>query len=143
MLLAAAARALAARGITPVVVHGPGEEADADRVVEASSGEAALAPPTDLRMLAAVIKGARLLVAGDSGPLHLACAAGCPVVAIYGPTDPVINAPWGVPHASVFPPGRSYTGIKRTDRTASGFEGITVEAVAAAVNDVLDRCGTT
>jgi len=141
VLLAAAARALTARGIVPVVVHGPGEEADAARIVEASSGEAALAPPTDLRMLAAIIKGARLLVAGDSGPLHLACAAGCPVVAIYGPTDPVINAPWGVPHASVFPPGRTYTGIKRKDRTVGAFEGITAEAVAAAVSEVLDRTG--
>ena len=138
-LLAAAARAVRAREIVPIVVHGPGEEADAARVVEASSGEAVLAPPTDLRMLAAIVRRARLLVAGDSGPLHLACAAGCPVVAIYGPTDPEVNAPWGVPHASVFPPGRTYTGVKKQDRTAGGFEGVTAEAVATAVGDVLDR----
>ena len=138
-LLAAAAHALREREIAPLVVHGPGEQADAVRVVQASSGEAVLAPPTDLRMLAAVVRHAKLVVAGDTGPLHLACAAGCPVVAIYGPTDPEVNAPWGVPYASVSPPGRIYTGIKRKDRRSGGFEGVTTEAVAAAVGDVLER----
>jgi ADP-heptose:LPS heptosyltransferase len=140
-LLAAAAGALRSRGIHPLVVHGPGEEADAIQAVRSSSDVAALAPPTDLRMLAAIVRRARLLVAGDTGPLHLACAVGCPVVAIYGPTDPEVNAPWGVPHAAVFPPGRVYTGIKRADREAGGFEGVTPEAVAGAVRDVLDRAG--
>ncbi len=138
-LLAAAARELRKRDIHPLVFYGPGEEDDARRAVEASDGAAALAPPTSLRLLAAAVRRARLLVAGDTGPLHLACAVGCPVVAIYGPTDPQVNAPWGVPHASVFPPGRTYTGIKRTDREAGGFEGLTPDAVAAAVRDVLDR----
>lgn len=140
-LLAAAARALRSRGIAAILVHGPGEEADAAEVVRLAPDAAALAPPTDLRMLAALVRRARLLVAGDTGPLHLACAAGCPVVAIYGPTDPLVNAPWGVPHASVFPRDRSYTGVKRTDREAGGFDGVAEEAVAAAVFEVLDRSG--
>ncbi|HZM52766.1 MAG TPA: glycosyltransferase family 9 protein, partial [Vicinamibacteria bacterium] len=37
---------------------------------------------------------ARLVVAADTGPLHLACAAGAPVVGIFGPTDPARNGPW-------------------------------------------------
>lgn len=139
VLLAAAARALRNRETVPIVVHGPDEQTDAERVVEASAGAAVLAPPTDLRMLAAIIRRARLVVAGDTGPLHLACAAGCPVVAIYGPTDPAINAPWGVTHASVCPPERTYTGVRREDRAAGGFEGVTEEAVEAAVDDVLNR----
>jgi ADP-heptose:LPS heptosyltransferase len=138
-LLAAAAREIRSRGVHPLVLHGPGEESDAIQTVRACAGAAALAPPTDLRMLAAVVRRARLLVAGDTGPLHLACAVGCPVVAIYGPTDPEVNAPWGVPHAAVSPPGRVYTGVKRTDREAGGFEGVTPEAVAGAVREVLDR----
>jgi heptosyltransferase-1 len=36
-----------------------------------------------------------LAVAGDTGPLHLACALGRPVVGIYGPTDPSRNGPFG------------------------------------------------
>jgi len=136
-LLAAAADALHARGIAPLVVYGPGEEADALRVAEASRGRALPAPPTELTLLAALLRKARLFVGGDSGPLHLACGVGCPVVAIYGPTDPVVNGPWGVPSASVVPPGRTYTGIPRIDRTNAGFAGITPEAVQEAVDEVL------
>ena len=137
-LLAAAARALETRGIAAVVVWGPGEEEDAAAVVRAAGGAAVMAPPTDLRLLAAVVRRATLVLSGDSGPLHLACAAGRPVVALYGPTDPVVNAPWGAPHEVVHPGGRAYTGVKRLDRR-SGFEGLTGEEVAAAVLRLLDR----
>ena len=36
-----------------------------------------------------------LAIAGDTGPLHLACALRRPVVGIYGPTDPSRNGPYG------------------------------------------------
>ncbi len=136
-LLAAAARALARHEIAPIVVHGPGEEADAARAVGEAGGLARLAPPTDLRVLAELLRRAHVFVGGDSGPLHLACAVGCPVVALYGPTDPIINAPWGVPSAVVCPPGRAYTGVKRRDRRQGRFEGIAPEHVEAAVEEVL------
>lgn len=135
-LLAAAARQMAELGVAPLVAYGPGEDLDAARVVQASDGVAHLLPPTDLAMLAALLRRARLFCGGDSGPLHLACAVGCPVVAIYGPTDPVVNAPWSVPHRVVAPPGRDYTGIKKVDRRG-GFEGIETDAVRRAVVEVL------
>jgi ADP-heptose:LPS heptosyltransferase len=137
VLMAAAADALHEVGIAPLVVYGPGEEADALRVAEASRGRALPAPPTELTLLAALLRKARLFVGGDSGPMHLACGVGCPVVAIYGPTDPVVNGPWGVPSASVVPPDRTYTGVPRLDRTNAGFAGIAPEAVRSAVADVL------
>jgi heptosyltransferase-1 len=137
-LLAAACRQLHARGITPLVVHGPAEEADARAVVTAAAGGAILAPPTDLAALAALLSRARLFVGGDSGPLHMACAVGCPVVGIYGPTDPVVNQPWGVPFRTVFPPGRVYTGIKRLDRSAGGFSGLEPGHVEAAVAELVE-----
>lgn len=136
--LAAACAPLRARGIIPLVAWGPGEEPDAAAVVEASGSAARLAPPTDLAVLAALLARARLFVGGDSGPLHLACAAGCPVVGLYGPTDPVVNGPWGVPHRVVHPAGRRYTGIKRRDRVG-GFGGLSAATIAAAVAAVLDE----
>ena len=137
-LLAAAAQRLSVRGILPIVVHGPGELDDAERVVQSTSGIARLAPPTDLKVLAALVRGAELFVGGDTGPLHLACAVGCPVVALYGPTDPKVNTPWRVPHAAVAPPGRRYTGISRQDRLR-GFEGLTASLVGSAVDGVLSE----
>lgn len=136
-LLAEAAVALADRGIGALVVWGPGEEDDARRVATAARGSARVAPPTSLPLLAALIRGARLFVGGDTGPLHLACAVGCPVVGLYGPTDPQVNAPWGVPRSTVHPPERRYTGIKRLDRGAGGFAGIPEGRVARAIAEVL------
>jgi ADP-heptose:LPS heptosyltransferase len=136
-LLAAACRRLAERDVLPLVVWGPGERAEAQAIVEAKGGAGRMAPPTDLPTLAALLGRARIFVGGDSGPLHLACATGCPVVALYGPTDPEVNRPWGVPFRAIFPSGRLYTGIKRRDRRA-GFEGLSSEAVEAAVDELLD-----
>jgi ADP-heptose:LPS heptosyltransferase len=139
-LLAEAARRLAAARIDPLVVFGPGEEEDARAVVEAAGGCARLAPPTSLPLLLALLADARLFVGGDTGPMHMACAVGCPVVALYGPTDPQVNAPWGVPHAALSPPNRVYTGIKREDRTR-GFEGLSEETVGNAVERLLPANG--
>jgi ADP-heptose:LPS heptosyltransferase len=140
--LVAASRALARRDVRPLVVWGPDEREDAEAVVRASGGTAALAPPTTIPELAAVLRGARAFVGGDTGPMHLACAVGCPVIAIYGPTDPDVNAPWGVPSRRVFPRNRRYTGIKKIDRSAGGFEGIETGEIERAVEGILKdpRC---
>ncbi len=50
--------------------------------------------PTTLREYVELVRRARLVVAADTGPLHLACAAGTPVVALFGPTDPRRNGPF-------------------------------------------------
>jgi heptosyltransferase-1 len=81
-------------GLRSVVLWGPGEQALADKVTAASGGAAAVAPPTDVAGIIALARAARLFLAGDTGPLHVAAAAGAPVVGIYGPTDPARNGPW-------------------------------------------------
>jgi ADP-heptose:LPS heptosyltransferase len=138
-LFAAAAHALAAHHVCPLVVCGPGEEADADLAVAASNGVARRAPATTLKSLAALIRGARVFVGGDSGPLHLACGVSCPVVGLYGPTDPVVNTPWGVPFVAVARPQSTHTGIKAKDRATEGFDGLDPDAVADAIHEILER----
>lgn len=138
-LFGAAARALAAHGVPSIVTSGPGEEDDADRVVAAALGLARRAPATDLKTLAALLSRARVFVGGDSGPLHIACGVGCPVVGLYGPTDPVVNAPWNVPFVALARPGSGHTGVKSRDREVEGFEGLTPEAVADAVEQILEK----
>lgn len=88
------ARSLRDRGIASIVTWGPGEEPLADRVIAASDGAAVRSFPTTLLEFAELSRFARLLVAADTGPLHLACAVGTPVVGIYGPTDPARNGPF-------------------------------------------------
>jgi lipopolysaccharide heptosyltransferase I len=82
------------RGIRPVVLWGPGEEALAQSVVQASAGAARMAPPTRIADVVALCRRASLVLSGDTGPIHLAAAVGAPVVGIYGPTDPARNGPW-------------------------------------------------
>jgi heptosyltransferase-1 len=77
-----------------VVNVGPGEEPLADAIVQATVG-AATPLNCSLGQLIAVTRRVALAIAGDTGPLHLACALGRPVVGIYGPTDPSRNGPFG------------------------------------------------
>lgn len=87
------ASGLRADGHRVVTVWGPGEKELASQIAERSGTE--LAPPTSLRELAFALRRARALLAGDTGPLHLAAALGTRVVGLFGPTNPARNGPWG------------------------------------------------
>lgn len=92
---AAVARAIHTRyGWTPVVLWGPGEANLADAIVAASDGIAVRAPETTINDVLSLARECRLFLSGDTGPLHLACAAGAPVVALFGPTTERRNGPW-------------------------------------------------
>jgi heptosyltransferase-1 len=54
-----------------------------------------LAGKTDLKELVVLIEGARAVVSNDSGPMHIAAAFNKPLVALFGPTDPVKTGPYG------------------------------------------------
>lgn len=83
-------RELAKRiGSKALVVWGPSERELANQI------GAEIAPPTNLRQLARVLADAQLVIAGDTGPLHLAAALGTKVVGLYGPTNPARNGPYG------------------------------------------------
>ena len=50
---------------------------------------------TSLSQLVAVMKRSQLLIGNDGGPMHMAAAVGCPVVGLFGPTDPAVWGPRG------------------------------------------------
>jgi heptosyltransferase-1 len=72
-----------------LLAWGPGEEPLARTI------GAEVAPATNFRELALLLLRARLVIGGDTGPLHLAAALGTPVIGLYGPTNPVRNGPYG------------------------------------------------
>jgi ADP-heptose:LPS heptosyltransferase len=78
-----------------VVTYGPGEEGLASEVVAASTDAARLAPKFTLGELIELLRRASLVIGADTGPLHLAALLKRPVVAIFGPKDPSIYAPYG------------------------------------------------
>ena len=97
-------------GVLVLVVWGPGEEDLARSVAASSGGRAVVAPPTSLRLLASILSRAALFVGADTGPMHLAWSVGCPVLALFGPTDQRLNAPLGGLHV-VLRSGRRTSSI--------------------------------
>jgi heptosyltransferase II len=99
---AAVIAGLAADGAHCVLLGGPADVALADDIGERAGGRVTvLAGRTDLATLIAVIDRLAVLVANDSAPMHIACARGVPVVAIFCATTPALGyGPYG-PHATV------------------------------------------
>jgi heptosyltransferase-1 len=91
---AAVAQGLIERGCRVLVNAGPGEEPLAEAIAKDTGGVATVLT-CSLEQLIALTRRIALAIAGDTGPLHLACALGRPVVGIYGPTDPSRNGPFG------------------------------------------------
>jgi ADP-heptose:LPS heptosyltransferase len=94
---AALVRALVGDGRRVVVTGGPDERRLTRRVAGGRALD--LGGHTSLGELADVLAGAACLVAGNTGPAHLAAAVGTPVVSLYAPTVPAVRwRPWRVPH---------------------------------------------
>lgn len=86
-----------------VVTWGGDELALARAIADRSNGVARVAPEMpSLLHLAALLKGSRLVIGSDSGPLHLANAVGTPCLTLFGPKDPAIYAPYGDGHRVIY-----------------------------------------
>jgi len=136
------ARGLAARGLRCLVTWGPGEETLADRLAAASHGAAQRCFPTTLLEYVELARRARLVVAADTGTLHLACAVGTPVVGLYGPTDPARNGPFSPDDEVVRRAPACAPCHKRSCTVHDGIMGtVPVEDVLAAAQRRLARAG--
>ncbi len=137
---ASLADALAARGFSCAVAIGPAEGGLGARVAsDAKTGPPVLGADLDPVELAAVLSRASIVVANDSGPMHLAAAVGTPVVAFFGPTDPGRTAPTGSPSRTL----DRYVFCSPCFRTRCPYghecmEEITVQDAVRAVEEV---CG--
>lgn len=85
-------------GITPVIIGGPGDASLAAQISVKEPRVIDLTGKTTLKELAYIIKNACFFVGGDTGPMHLAVAVRTTVIALFGPTDPKRNGPYGPGH---------------------------------------------
>ncbi len=129
------ARALAAEGVQSFVNYGPGED-ELAREAEAASASAAKSVRLSLTELVALTRRSKLFVGGDTGPLHLAAALRIPVVAIFGPTDPARNGPYGTRSVVLRNPA-SPTTHARNAQPDEGMLDIGVDDVVAAAQRLL------
>ena len=100
---AAVVAALAADGARCVILGGAEERGLAEDIRARAGGRATvLAGETDVAALVAVVDRLALLIANDSAPMHVACARGVPVVAVFCATTPALGyGPYGTRAAVV------------------------------------------
>jgi heptosyltransferase-1 len=104
--------------------------------VETASLGCAVAAPSTLAQMTALIRRAALVVAGDTGPLHLAAALGRPVVGLYGPTDPARTGPYGT-RSRVLRHATSVVDHSRREATEQGLALISAGELVAAAMELL------
>lgn len=129
------ARHLADGGHTLLINHGPGEEQLAETVAH-SSGEKAQPVRCSIGELIALTRRASLFIGGDTGPLHLAAALRVPVLAIFGPTDPARNGPFGTRSIVLRNPD-SVTSLSHRAEAEPGLLRITADQAIAAAQELL------
>ncbi|HVO82330.1 MAG TPA: lipopolysaccharide heptosyltransferase I [Terriglobales bacterium] len=132
------ARQLAEDGLQSLINFGPGEE-ELARQVEAAGAGAAKGISRSLTQLIALTRRARLFIGGDTGPMHLAAALRIPVVAIFGPTNPARNGPFGTRSLVLRNPA-SPTTHTRHPQPDEGLLEIAPEHVVAAARQLLRSC---
>lgn len=92
---AALAKLFRGQGMVPLVLGAPGDRIDFERVREMFGAETVdLVGKCTIRVTMALLKGCSLFIGNDSGIMHLAAAAGIPLVALFGPQSPVKFGPW-------------------------------------------------
>jgi heptosyltransferase-1 len=69
--------------------------------------------------------------------MHLAAALAVPTVALFGPTDPARNGPWGPGSKVVVRDRASVTSYKRREEVDAGMASISVERVVEAVKSLI------
>lgn len=127
------ARRLEAELGLPLVVNGPPESADLlARITGARPHISSLAGLIDATRRAAAVVGV------DSGPLHLAAALGKPGVAIFGPTDPERNGPYGGSLETLRSPG-AVTSYKRLAEIDASMRRIAPDQVFFSIERQLRR----
>ena len=137
------AQRLSARGIGVVVGYGPGEqELAAPTLSAAPKSRAADGARLGLSGLAGTMQHCDVVVAADTGPLHLAAAVGTPCVAIFGPKDQNRYGPRNhqtVQHELVIHNVPCRPCKRRSCATPQCVLGIDVDTVEAAVLRQLDK----
>jgi heptosyltransferase-1 len=93
---------------------------------------------THLKELAYLYSRCQLLVSTDTGPMHLAAAMGCPVVALFGPTAPWRTGPYGPGHTVIRQEMACSPCLKKKCEHLGCMRDITVDRVFGAVEQRLD-----
>jgi lipopolysaccharide heptosyltransferase II len=123
-----------------LLLWGPGEKDHARRVQKLGSNRMILAPPTTLKELGALLSLCDLVVANDSGPMHIATAVGTPTVGIFGPTNWKLQGPYGEQNASVYHKNLMCLGCNRLECDhKTCMEELAVSEVSDVIKTIIEK----
>jgi len=123
----------------PVVINcGPGEAGLSEAVRSACRQAQPGTYCGSLAGLIALLRRAHLMIGPDTGPLHLAAALGVPTVALFGPTDPKRNGPYGNVHLNLRHED-AVTSHSRSGRPNGSIDRIRPGQVIEAVGALLQE----
>lgn len=77
-----------------VILWGPGDEDDSKIIFDGLTPKPIMAPKTSFGELSALIEKCSIVIANDSGPMHVSAALGKPTLGIFGPTNPEAHRPF-------------------------------------------------
>ena len=128
------AQLCAARALPLVLLWGSPAEHELAQAIVRACPATRLAPPTTIPQLAGLIAQARVLVSGDTGPLHLGLALGVPAVGLFGPVPATRNGPRGRGYRTLQAPGAAWErkDVTRVDMGALSAEAVLAQALAVA-----------
>ena len=126
-------------GLESIIIAGPGQDQIAGEVSALSESKSRILSQIDLVELKAVIAHfGRVFIGNDSGPMHIAAAFECPVVAVFGSSNPDVWHPWSRAAYRVVGGERG-----RPDGDIRGsIDRIEVHEVIAAVDEVVESAAT-
>jgi lipopolysaccharide heptosyltransferase II len=137
----AAVADLLARDGLQIVVTGTRDEGEiVARVCSGARGVVACAGAFDLREMAALLSVTRLLVANNTGPVHMAAAFSTPVIDVYALTNPQ-HTPWMTPARVLtheVPCANCMSSVCREEHHAC-LRMISPQEVAQAARELLDE----
>lgn len=126
--------------IKTVIVGSASDVRVAEEIKTKSGGKVlSMAGDTDIKELISIIRNAKYVISNDSGPMHIAAAFGIPVIAIFGPTNPVKTGPYGSNHVIVKSDISCAPCYKRNCKDMGCMDDISVEMVYEAIKTVI--CG--
>lgn len=134
------AKSLAREGLRSIINYGPGED-ELARATQAAGEGAGIPLKSSISELIALMRRAKLFIGGDTGPLHLAAALRVPVVAIFGPTNPARNGPYGTRSVVLRSPA-SRTSHARHSQPDLGLLDISVDDAVRAARELLADSGS-
>mgnify|MGYP003868926141 CR=1 FL=1 len=76
-----------------LILWGP-EDFDDANFIKNNVSDSTLAPETNIKQIAGLLSKCNLVIANDSGPMHLSAALGIPTIGLFGPTDPKKHGPY-------------------------------------------------